>query len=538
MCLGGDGVILHSSYLFKHSIPPVSSSSSSRPLGHVPCPRCKAGSCCIRARVQHQQPAALPAATAGLHAGLRRAVVVGGAQAGRGGGQCVGGARWPTCLPSGRPDTLCDEADGPGPRSWGPGGSHGVSICICLGNGGRAAAAGPRCLPAQARPNTCANERAAAVHLPHECPARRPPRLAQDLSEMLHKLTSTCTRTRTRPQVIAFNMGSMGFLTNHDFSGYKRALLDIIYGGTKLDSCTLSSIDDIGSMDEAGNSLGVMVTLRMRLSCEVWRRGRERAEQTFEVLNEMVIDRGSNSFLTNIECYEKGRFITRVQADGVMLATPTGGWVARHGPAPSAGAAASCATAGGGAGDQHCCDSMRSLCLPACLPAAHVLQVAGRWHTYAPDFGASSSAPAQKEGKAPLCSYVPAPFAPCHQDRSATLDQPGVQPPWFLAPNTTPPHTKRSTRPADPPPRPRPAGSTAYSVAAGGSMVHPNVPAILLTPVCPHSLAFRPIILPDYAELELRIPDNARCTAWVCFDGKCRQELARGDSVKVSGAGE
>lgn len=69
-------------------------------------------------------------------------------------------------------------------------------------------------------------------------------------------------------------------------------------------------------------------------------------------------------------------------------------------------------------------------------------------------------------------------------------------------------------------------------------MVHPNVPAILLTPVCPHSLAFRPIILPDYAELELRIPDNARCTAWVCFDGKCRQELARGDSVKVSGAGE
>ena len=36
-----------------------------------------------------------------------------------------------------------------------------------------------------------------------------------------------------------------------------------------------------------------------------------------------------------------------------------------------------------------------------------------------------------------------------------------------------------------------PTGSTAYSVAAGGSMVHPNVPAILFTPVCPHSLSFR-----------------------------------------------
>jgi len=56
-----------------------------------------------------------------------------------------------------------------------------------------------------------------------------------------------------------------------------------------------------------------------------------------------------------------------------------------------------------------------------------------------------------------------------------------------------------------------PTGSTAYSVAAGGSMVHPNVPAILFTPICPHSLSFRPVVLPDYAEVELRIPEDARC---------------------------
>eukprot|EP00878_Enallax_costatus_P045452 GHUV01054764.1.p1 GENE.GHUV01054764.1~~GHUV01054764.1.p1 ORF type:complete len:179 (-),score=38.52 GHUV01054764.1:137-673(-) len=78
-----------------------------------------------------------------------------------------------------------------------------------------------------------------------------------------------------------------------------------------------------------------------------------------------------------------------------------------------------------------------------------------------------------------------------------------------------------------------PTGSTAYSVAAGGSMVHPNVQAILLTPICPHSLNFRPIILPDYIEMELRVPETSRVSAWVCFDGKQRQELHRGDSVFV-----
>jgi NAD+ kinase len=78
-----------------------------------------------------------------------------------------------------------------------------------------------------------------------------------------------------------------------------------------------------------------------------------------------------------------------------------------------------------------------------------------------------------------------------------------------------------------------PTGSTAYSAAAGGSMVHPNVPAILFTPICPHSLNFRPIILPDYADLELRVEKDARSSAWVSFDGKHRQELHRGDVLRV-----
>lgn len=76
-------------------------------------------------------------------------------------------------------------------------------------------------------------------------------------------------------------------------------------------------------------------------------------------------------------------------------------------------------------------------------------------------------------------------------------------------------------------------GSTAYSVSAGGSMVHPSVPAILVTPICPHSLSFRPVVLPDSAVILLRVPEDARSTAWVCFDGKSRQEVKRGDGVLI-----
>lgn len=78
-----------------------------------------------------------------------------------------------------------------------------------------------------------------------------------------------------------------------------------------------------------------------------------------------------------------------------------------------------------------------------------------------------------------------------------------------------------------------PTGSTAYSLAANGSMVHPSVPAILFTPICPHSLASRPVILPDSACLELRVPQSARSSVWVSFDGKERQELQKGDRVVV-----
>ncbi|KAK7282690.1 hypothetical protein RIF29_11666 [Crotalaria pallida] len=182
------------------------------------------------------------------------------------------------------------------------------------------------------------------------------------------------------PPVVSFNLGSLGFLTSHNFEDYKQDLRQVIHGNNTRD--------------------GVYITLRMRLRCEIFRKGKAVPGKVFDILNEIVVDRGSNPYLSKIECYEHDRLITKVQGDGVIVATPT--------------------------------------------------------------------------------------------------------------------------------------GSTAYSTAAGGSMVHPNVPCMLFTPICPHSLSFRPVILPDSARLELKIPEDARSNAWVSFDGKRRQQLSRGDSIRIS----
>jgi NAD+ kinase len=79
-----------------------------------------------------------------------------------------------------------------------------------------------------------------------------------------------------------------------------------------------------------------------------------------------------------------------------------------------------------------------------------------------------------------------------------------------------------------------PTGSTAYSLSAGGSLVHPDIPAILLTPICPHTLSFRPMVLSDTLLLRVSIPRSSRATAYCSFDGKGRVELKQGDHVTIA----
>ena len=222
------------------------------------------------------------------------------------------------------------------------------------------------------------------------------------------------------PPIISFNLGSLGFLTSHRFEDFTADVLALTACGDTSPQTPPAAGNGNGAAAAAaalqaaarppiprpptlydgplGLLGGAYITLRMRLQCDLVRRGGI-VEHSFTVLNEMVVNRGNTPYLTKIECYERDRLITKVQADGIIIATPT--------------------------------------------------------------------------------------------------------------------------------------GSTAYSASAGGSMLHPCMAAMLFTPVCPHSLSFRPVVLPDSAELELRIPRDARATAWVSFDGKARHELKRGDAVRV-----
>ena len=78
-----------------------------------------------------------------------------------------------------------------------------------------------------------------------------------------------------------------------------------------------------------------------------------------------------------------------------------------------------------------------------------------------------------------------------------------------------------------------PTGSTAYSLSAGGPLTHPSIPGILLTPICPHTLSFRPMVLSDTLMLRIYVPRGSRSTAYASFDGKGRVELRRGDCIQV-----
>ena len=81
-----------------------------------------------------------------------------------------------------------------------------------------------------------------------------------------------------------------------------------------------------------------------------------------------------------------------------------------------------------------------------------------------------------------------------------------------------------------------PTGSTAYNLSAGGPIVQPALDAMVVTPIAPHTLTQRPLVLPASAHVELRPVVEPRSDVLVTFDGQYGVPLAPGDVVRIGRA--
>jgi len=81
-----------------------------------------------------------------------------------------------------------------------------------------------------------------------------------------------------------------------------------------------------------------------------------------------------------------------------------------------------------------------------------------------------------------------------------------------------------------------PTGSTAYNLSAGGPIVQPGIDALVLTPIAPHMLTNRPIVIPATALVRVQPQMNPRDELYVTFDGQDGYELEAGDEVRIERA--
>ena len=77
-----------------------------------------------------------------------------------------------------------------------------------------------------------------------------------------------------------------------------------------------------------------------------------------------------------------------------------------------------------------------------------------------------------------------------------------------------------------------PTGSTAYSLSAGGPIIFPSVPAICLTPICPHMLTNRPVLVPETSVIRVTShgPDES---VYLTIDGQVGKPIREGDDMVV-----
>ena len=81
-----------------------------------------------------------------------------------------------------------------------------------------------------------------------------------------------------------------------------------------------------------------------------------------------------------------------------------------------------------------------------------------------------------------------------------------------------------------------PTGSTAYSLSAGGPIINPRqIKAILITPICPHNLHLRPMVISAQENIRIKVDSDGRSVKG-CADGRQKNEIIPGDEIYISGA--
>jgi len=78
-----------------------------------------------------------------------------------------------------------------------------------------------------------------------------------------------------------------------------------------------------------------------------------------------------------------------------------------------------------------------------------------------------------------------------------------------------------------------PTGSTAYSLSGGGPILHPDLDATVLVPICPHTLSNRPIVVSGDSKIEIQLMPHSRTRAQVAFDGQANFNVEPEDIITI-----
>ncbi len=82
-----------------------------------------------------------------------------------------------------------------------------------------------------------------------------------------------------------------------------------------------------------------------------------------------------------------------------------------------------------------------------------------------------------------------------------------------------------------------PTGSTAYSLSAGGPIIQPYIPAIILTPICPHTLSFRPMVISSESEVKIHLLIEGEEEVYLTIDGQRGELMKKDETVEVCNSG-